>query len=242
MSNNPFHQFEIKPLLPIEVVGFDLSFTNSSLFMLLALALVSLLYFFVLKNPSIIPSRLQSIGEVLFEFISSLVTDFVGAEGRKYFPLIFSIFLFVLFGNLLGMIPYGFTITSHIIVTFGLGFSVFVIINIVGFMRHGFHFFSFFLPSGIPLVMAPMMVFIEIFTYLSRPISLSVRLAANMIAGHVLLKVLAGFVLMLGLVFGAIPIPFISVLVGFEIFVAILQAYIFTILICVYLNDAVNLH
>lgn len=240
--SNPLAQFEIKKLVPIEVAGLDLSFTNASLFMMLAVCFVCFLFVAALKRPAVIPSRIQSVGEIFFEFISDLLNDFIGNEGRKYFPLIFSAFMFVLFCNLLGMIPYSFTATSQIIVTFGLGMSIFIVINIIAFIRNGFGFFSFFLPSGIPLIMAPMMIFIEVFTYLSRPISLSVRLAANMIAGHVLLKVLSGFVVMMGLVSGWIPIPVISLLIGFEIFVAVLQAYIFTILICVYLNDAVNMH
>jgi F-type H+-transporting ATPase subunit a len=240
--SSPLAQFEVRKLIPIEIGGLDLSFTNASLFMLLAVLFVCLLFGFALKHPAVIPSRIQSVGEIFFEFISDLLRDFIGNEGRKYFPLIFSAFMFVLFCNLLGMIPYSFTATSQIIVTFGLGMSIFIVINIIAFARNGFGFFSFFLPSGIPLVMAPMMIFIEVFTYLSRPFSLSVRLAANMIAGHVLLKVLSGFVVMMGLMSGWIPIPVVSLLIGFEIFVAVLQAYIFTILICVYLNDAVNMH
>jgi F-type H+-transporting ATPase subunit a len=240
--SNPLAQFEIKRLIPIEVAGFDISFTNASLFMLLSVFLVCCLFVLALRRPAVIPSRIQTIGELFFEFISDLLQDFIGHEGRRYFPLIFSAFIFVLFCNLLGMMPYAFTATSQIIVTFGLGMGIFVLINIIAFLRHGFGFFAFFLPSGIPLVMAPMMIFIEIFTYLSRPFSLSVRLAANMIAGHVLLKVLSGFVVMMGLMSGWIPIPIVSLLIGFEVFVAVLQAYIFTILICVYLNDAVNMH
>ena len=242
MSMNPFHQFEIKNIIPIEIAGIDFSVTNSAFFMFAAVSIVIALYVIALKGASIIPSRIQSVAEIFFEFIFRLVKDFVGEEGKKYFPLVFSAFLFVLLGNLLGMMPYGFTVTSHIIITFGLGVALFLIVNIVAFARHGFHFFSFFLPAGIPMLMAPVMIIIELFTYISRPFSLSIRLAANMVAGHVLIKVLAGFVVMLGINYGWIPIPFISILIGFEIFVAVLQAYIFTILICVYLNDAVHMH
>ena len=242
MSIDPFHQFEIKNILPIEILGMNFSLTNSVLYMFLAIALIVTLYVLALKNASIIPSRIQSMAEIFFEFIFSLVKDFVGEEGKQYFPLVLSAFLFVFFCNLLGMMPYSFTVTSHIVITFGLGFTIFVIINIIAFMKHGFHFFSFFLPAGIPIVMAPLMVVIELFTYLSRPFSLSIRLAANMVAGHVLIKVLAGFIIVLGLSYGWVPIPFIALLIGFEIFVAVLQAYIFTILLCVYLNDAVHMH
>ena len=240
--SNPLEQFKIKPLIPLELGGYDISFTNASLFMLLAVFFVCFLFALALRRPAIIPSRIQSTGEILFEFISNLLKEFVGSEGRKYFPLIFTTFMFVLLCNLLGMIPYAFTVTSHIVATFALGASIFVIVNIIAFARNGFAFFGFFLPAGIPLIMAPMMIFIEVFTYLARPFSLSVRLAANMMAGHVLLKVLAGFVVMMGLVAGWVPIPIISLMIGFEIFVAVLQAYIFTILICVYLSDAVNMH
>jgi len=240
--SNPLEQFKIKTLIPLELAGFDISFTNSSLFMMLAVLFVCLLFVLALRKPAVIPSRIQSTGEVLFEFISNLLKEFVGSEGRRYFPLIFTTFMFVLLCNLLGMLPYSFTVTSHIVVTFALGMSIFLIVNIIAFARNGFAFFGFFLPSGVPLIMAPMMIFIEVFTYLARPFSLSVRLAANMMAGHVLLKVLAGFVVMMGLVSGWVPIPIISLMIGFEVFVAVLQAYIFTILICVYLSDAVNMH
>jgi len=240
--SNPLEQFKIKKLIPLDLGAVDISFTNAALFMLIAVALVLILFIVALRNPAVIPSRIQNVGEIFFEFISDLLKEFLGEEGRKYFPFIFSTFIFVLFCNLLGMLPYAFTVTSQIVVTFGLGISIFIIINIIAFVRNGFSFFSFFLPSGVPMIMAPMMIFIELFSYLARPVSLSVRLTANMIAGHVLLKVLAGFVIMMGLTSGWLPIPVVSILIGFEIFVAVLQAYIFTILICVYLSDAVHMH
>lgn len=240
--SSPFKQFLITPLVDIKVGGMNLSFTNSSLAMVLVITIAICFYYFSTRNATIIPSRWQSVSEITYLFIFNLLKDFVGEDGRKYFPLIFTTFIFVLFSNLFGMLPYSFTVTSHIAVTFGLGFSIFIIINIIAFYIHGIKFLKFFLPSGIPTIMAPMIVLIEIFTYLARPLTLGIRLAANMIAGHVLLKVLASFVIMLGVWFGWLPIPFTILITGFEIFVAVLQAYIFTILLCVYLNDAVNMH
>jgi F-type H+-transporting ATPase subunit a len=180
--------------------------------------------------------------ELIYGLVTDMLDQNVGPKGRKFVPVIFSLFLFILICNLLGMLPYSFTVTSHISITFALAILVFFIVTIVGFIRHGFHFFSLFLPKGTPWWLAPLMIIIELFTYLARPVSLSLRLAANMVAGHVLLKVMAGFVVTLAIYFKILPIPLMVILVGFEIFVAILQAYIFTILSCVYLNDAVNLH
>jgi len=165
----------------------------------------------------------------------------VGNEGRKYFPFVFTLFMFVLFGNLLGMTPYSFTFTSHIAVTFALAIVIFIGVTILGFAKHGIHFFSFFLPPGTPLPMWPLLIPIEVISYLSRPISLSVRLFANMLAGHTLLKVIAGFIAVLG-VFGVVPLAFVVVLTGLEILIAFLQAYVFTILTCLYINDALHLH
>ena len=176
-----------------------------------------------------------------YEFIANMLRDTVGQEGRKYFPFVFTVFMFVLFGNLLGMVPYSFTFTSHIVVTFALAFIIFVGVTILGFVKHGFHFFSFFVPPGTPLPMYPLLIPIEVISYLSRPISLSVRLFANMLAGHTLLKVIAGFVWALG-VFGILPLAFVVALTGLEILIACLQAYVFTILTCLYINDALHLH
>jgi F-type H+-transporting ATPase subunit a len=240
--SSPFQQFLIKPLVDIDIAGVNVSFTNSSLAMMIAIGGIFLLYYLPMKKASIIPSRWQSVGEMLYLFINNLLKDFVGEYSKKYFPMIFTTFLFVLFSNLLGMLPYSFTVTSHIIVTFVLGLIIFIIINIIAFYIHGIKFLKFFLPAGVPMWMAPMIILIELFTYISRPVSLSVRLAANMIAGHVMLKVLAGFVVPLGFALGWTPLPLTIILTGFEIFVAILQAYIFTILLCVYLSDAVNSH
>ena len=186
-----------------------------------------------------VPSRLQIMVELSYEFIAGLIRDTIGTEGRKYFPFIFSVFMFVLVGNLLGMTP--FTFTSHIIVTFALAFAIFSGVTILGFCKHGLHFFSFFLPPGTPWMMAPLLIPIEVISYLSRPISLSVRLFANMLAGHTLLKVIASFIGVLG-VYGVLPLALVTALTGLEILIAFLQAYVFAILTCLYINDALKLH
>lgn len=242
MTHSPLAQFEIKRLVDLSLFGYDVSLTNSGCFMLITAAL-SLLYFsFALRSKLLIPNRLQISAELIYGLVTDMLDQNVGPKGRKFVPVIFSLFLFILICNLLGMLPYSFTVTSHISITFALAILVFFIVTIVGFIKHGFHFFSLFLPKGTPWWLAPLMIIIELFTYLARPVSLSLRLAANMVAGHVLLKVMAGFVVTLAIYFKILPIPLMVILVGFEIFVAILQAYIFTILSCVYLNDAVNLH
>ncbi|XVN43454.1 MAG: F0F1 ATP synthase subunit A [Candidatus Rickettsia vulgarisii] len=242
MSKNPLEQFALKKLVEINLFGFDISFTNSSLFMIAA-GMIALSYFYcALKPQQIIPSRLQTSAEIIYNMITSMLDQNVGEKGKKFVPIIFSLFIFILLCNLLGMIPYGFTVTSHIAITFSLAIIVFLFITIVGFVNHGMHFLSLFLPQGVPLWLAPVMVILELFAYLARPISLSLRLAANMVAGHILLKVMAGFAVSLMIILKPLPIPIIVALIGFEIFVAILQAYIFTILSCIYLSDAINLH
>ncbi|WP_341756057.1 MULTISPECIES: F0F1 ATP synthase subunit A [unclassified Candidatus Tisiphia] len=242
MSHSPLDQFAIKKLVEINLCGFDISFTNSSLYMMLA-GVIALLYFYLaLKSEKIIPSRLQLSAEIIYDIITVTLSQNVGEKGRKFIPFIFTLFMFILLCNLLGMLPYGFTVTSHIAVTFALAITIFFMVTIIGFINHGLHFLSIFLPKGTPLWLAPLMIVIELFAYLARPISLSLRLAANMMAGHVLLKVMAGFIVSLMIFLKFLPIPLIVILIGFEIFVAILQAYIFTILACVYLNDAVNSH
>lgn len=240
--HNPLAQFEIKPLLSIEVMGHDISFTNSSLLMVLAIFASTSLMLFATRKKALVPSRSQVMVEAVYGMIDDMLYQNVGEKGKRFMPLIFSLFMFLLFCNLFGMMPYSFTVTSHISVTFVLAMLVFLTVTIVGFVRHGFHFLSLFLPKGTPLWLAPLLVMIEFIAYLARPISLSLRLTANMIAGHVLLKVLAGFMVVMVFYLKAIPAPFIIILTGFEFVIAILQAYIFTILSCVYLNDAVNLH
>ena len=237
----PLEQFEIHKIAPIEVGGIDISFTNASLYMVLAVTAVSLFVILGTRRHALVPGRWQSTVELSYGFIADLIRETIGAEGRKYFPILFTLFMFVLFCNLLGMIPYSFTVTSQIVVTFALALVVFVAVTILGFVKHGFHFFSFFVPPGTPIVMWPLLIPIEIISYLSRPISLSVRLFANMLAGHTLLKVIAGFVYALS-IFGILPLALVVALTGLEILIAFLQAYVFTILTCLYINDALHLH
>lgn len=238
---SPLHQFEVKTLIPLHLGNIDLSFTNSALLMIVAVVSILTLLFLALRAPKPIPGKLQSLIELSYEFIATLLEENTGTKGKKYLPFVFSIFLFVLFGNLLGLIPYSFTFTSQLILTFGLASLVFLVILFVGISNHGIKFLKLFLPEGAPLIMAPLLVPIELISFLSRPISLSVRLFANMMAGHTMLKVFALFTVGLGL-FGISTIILNSILIGFEFLVAFLQAYVFTVLTCLYLNDAIHLH
>ena len=238
---SPVEQFRLTPLVPIEVGGLDISFTNSAAFMVAGVVVVTAFLTLSMRGGRLVPSRWQSMAELSYEFIAGMVRDNVGREGRQYFPFIFTLFMFILAGNLLGMIPYAYTFTSQIIVTFGLAFVVFVGVTIIGLVRHGAHFFTYFFPDGAPLWMAPLLVPIEVISYLSRPVSLSVRLFANMMAGHTMLKVFGGFTVALAL-FGVAPLAMIVALTAFEILVAFLQAYVFTVLTCIYLHDAIHLH
>ena len=242
MKHSPLDQFKIKEIANIQLFRHDVIVTNSALFMIIASFFIILYFTLAFKNKRLVPTRLQLSGELFYNLITETVNQNVGIKGKKFVPLIFTLFMFIMVCNLFGMIPYGFTVTSHISITFALAMMVFLLVTLLGFILHGFHFFSLFLPAGTPWWLAPLMVLIELFAYLARPVSLSLRLAANMVAGHVLLKVIAGFIVSMAFYLKIFPIPFISVLIGFEIFVAILQAYIFTILSCVYLNDAINLH
>lgn len=240
-KHSPLEQFSIKPLVDLKVGGIDISFTNSALMMFIALGLVTLVMVYGMRHRAMVPGRLQSMAELSYELIANLLRDNVGKQGMPYFPFVFSVFMFILAANLLGMLPYSFTFTSHIIVTFAMAATIFVGVTIIGFARHGLHFFSLFLPSGTPIFLAPLIILIEIISYFVRPVSLSVRLFGNMVAGHTMLKVFAGFVIALG-IFGVAPLILIVALTGLEIGIAIIQAYVFTILTCIYLNDAVNLH
>ena len=240
-KHSPLEQFEIIPFINIKSGNIDLSFTNSSISMILTVAIITIFITISVNTRAIIPSRLQLISELSYNFIAQLLKDTVGKEGRKYFPMVFTIFMFVLIGNMVGMIPYNFTFTSHIIVTFALAALVFIGVTILAFAKHGFRFFSFFVIPGLPWYMLPLLIPIEVISYLSRPISLSVRLFANMLAGHTLLKVFAGFVVSLGIA-GFLPLVFIVALTGLEILIAFLQAYVFAILTCLYINDALHLH
>lgn len=241
-GHNPLDQFKIHYFTNFpEVAGMNLNFTNSALFMVLALGLVAAFMSLSMRGRALVPGRWQSMAEMSYEFVANMVRDNVGSEGRKYFPFIFTLFMFIVALNVLGLMPYSFTATSHIAVTFALAAFIFLAVTFIAIYRHGLKFFGFFLPHGTPWWLAPLMIFIELFAYLARPISLSVRLGANMMAGHTMLKVIAGFVTAMG-VFGIVPLAFLMVLSGFELFVAILQAYIFTVLTCVYLNDSIHLH
>ena len=239
-------QFELKTVLG--PIGNAVGFTQSTAHMLLAAGLITLLVMYGMSRRAVVPGRLQALTESTYEFVQGIVIGQVGDEGKRFFPFVFTLFMFILFGNMMGLLPYAFTYTSHIAVTFGLAAIVFVVITVVALSIHGKKFFGYFFPEGAPLWLAPIIIPVEIVSYLSRPISLSIRLFANMVAGHVMLKVFATFIVLLGGL-GAVG-PFVAVLpltvnvalVGFEILVAFLQAYVFAILTSIYLHDAVHLH
>ena len=241
-GHNPLEQFELERLVPIHIGGVDASFTNSALFMVIAAVLATLLLVVGTRHKAMVPGRLQSIAELSFEFIANMVNENVGAAGRPYIPFVFTLFMFVLFADLLGMIPYTFTSTSHIAVTFAMAFFIFILVTIIGLVKHGFKFFSLFVPHGVPWPLLLILVPIEIISYLIRPITLSVRLFANMMAGHTMVKIIAGFIVPLGFLAGWVPLLFIAALTGLEIGIAGIQAFIFAILTCIYLNDALHLH
>ncbi|WP_438275622.1 F0F1 ATP synthase subunit A [Nitrobacter sp.] len=242
---DPIHQFNIEKIFTIgHIGGQEIAFTNSSAYMLLAVALTSLLM--LATGRKLVPGRMQSIAEISYEFVADTIRTTAGKDGMKFFPFVFSIFMLVTVSNLVGIIPYTFTISSHIIVTAALAFLVFFTVLIYGFYRNGLRFFKLFVPSGIPVVILPLVVAIEVISFLSRPVSHSVRLFANMLAGHITLKVFASFVTMLGAmgivgVFGAVlPLALVVALTALELLVAFLQAYVFTILTCIYINDAIH--
>ncbi|HKS89138.1 MAG TPA: F0F1 ATP synthase subunit A [Stellaceae bacterium] len=237
----PLEQFVIRPLVPIHIGTTDISYTNSALLMTIVVALIMLLLVGGTRRAALVPGRLQSLAEMSYEFVAGMVRENVGTDGFEYFPLVFSIFMFVLFGNFLGLIPYSFTFTGQIVVTFALAIFVFLLVTLVGLIRHGFHFFTFFFPAGAPVFMAPILVPIEVISYMSRPVSLGIRLFANMMAGHTMMAVFAGFTITLG-VFGFLPIAINVAMFALEIIVCALQAYVFTILTCLYLRDAIHLH
>ena len=244
-EHSPLEQFEIQPILPITVGDLNLSFTNSSLWMVISVLLIYALVMLGSRHASMVPGRLQALLELSYDFIADMLGSTVGKDGRKYFPFVFTLFMFILFGNLLGMIPGSFTYTSHIIVTFSMAIFVVTAVTIIGIVRHGWHFFSFFAPSGCPIYVMPLLVPIEVLSYLIRPISLSVRLFVNMMAGHIMLKTFAGFIVALGgyyLVPAVAPLALTVGLTGLELAIAFLQAYVFTVLTCIYLHDAIHLH
>lgn len=240
--HNPLEQFEINSIFELHAFGMNLSFSNSSLLMAFALLVILAFALVSTRGIQIIPGRMQAAGELFYNTVHSMVRGTAGRSGDRFMPFILSLFAFILVGNLLGMLPYSFTTTSHLAVTFALAAFIFISVTAIGIVRHGTKFLRLFLPSGTPMLMAPLMIFIELFAYLARPLSLSVRLAANMTAGHIILKILASMIIMSSVVIKVLPFALLTVLTGFEFFIAILQAYIFTILTCVYLNDALNLH
>lgn len=240
-GHSPLTQFVVSPIIELpRVFGYDISFTNASLFMVLAVLVSGLFFGFAMRRPHLIPGRIQGLAEVMYEFVQGIVHENIGHHYKKYVPYIFALFLFILFCNLLGMIPFSFTATSHIIVTFGVAALVFLSVTLIGLVHQGpVKFFAHFIPEGLPKVIIPVVFLIEFISFMSRPVSLSIRLAANMMAGHTLLKVIASFVVPLGLL-GVAPVAFLTLLTGFEIFIAILQAYIFTLLTSMYLGEAVG--
>ena len=248
MNIEPIEQFNIEPLFKIgQIGGQPIYFTNSSAYMFLAVALISLLMIGGAAGRQLVPGRFQSMAEIAYEFVASTVRGNAGAEGMKFFPLIFSIFMFICVSNLVGVIPYAFTISSHIIITAALALLVFFTVLIYGLYKNGLKFFKIFVPSGIPIYILPLVVFIEVFSFFLRPVSHSVRLFANMLAGHIALKVFAGFVALLGVSLGAVgwiggiaPLALTVAIYALEILVAFLQAYVFAILTCIYLNDAIH--
>jgi F-type H+-transporting ATPase subunit a len=246
---DPLHQFKIYSLIPIDISGGNVSFTNSAFYMLLSVVIAMALIVGGMRRRLLVPSRLQSVAEMAYEFVAGMVNSNAGPEGRPFIPFVFALFLFLLLGNLIGMIPYTFTFTSHLIVTATLAMVVFVMVTLLGFIKHGFHFFSKFVPKGVPAVLMPLMIPLEIISYFIRPVSLSVRLFANIMAGHTMLKVFAGFIVMLASAFGAVgyfvglaPLALVVVLVGFEFFVAAIQAYVFVLLTVIYIQDSLELH
>lgn len=239
--SNPMEQFVVKPIIPLQIGGVDVSFTNSALFMLLAVLTSTLLFAVCLRKRSLVPTIAQSVPEMIYEFVSSLLRENVGVEGLKYFPFIFTMFLFVAFGNVLGLFPYAFTFTSHLTAVGSLSIIALLFNVCIGIKKKKLGWLRTFLPKGIPVALAPLIVPIEMISFLSKPFSLTVRLVANMTVGHIMLKIIAGFVAALG-VLGFIPILFNSSIVCFEIFIALLQAFIYTVLSCIYLGDALHEH
>ncbi len=225
---------------PWTIGGIDASFSKAALFMLVCVVIITLFLTLSTKRRAMVPGRMQSIAELWYEFIAGMLQETVGPEGRKYFPFVFTLFSFIVMCNLLGMLPGSYTVTSHIAVTLALALTVFVLVTVIAIAKHGIHFLSFFVPKGVPAAMLPLVVVIEVISYFMRPVSHSVRLFANMTAGHTMLKVFGGFVVQMG-VFGVLPFALIVALTGLEVAIAVLQAYVFTILTCLYLNDAIHL-
>ncbi|MBP3403521.1 MAG: F0F1 ATP synthase subunit A [Alphaproteobacteria bacterium] len=241
--SGPIEQFEIKPVISLpKVDGIDLSFTNSSLFMALGVVVCSAFFIIAMRKRNLIPTKLQSVAEIVYELITGMVNEMVGPAGRKYVPFIFTLFMFVVLGNLLGLLPYSFTYTSHFAAVGSLSVFAILVTVFAGLKKRGLNWFTNFFPSGTPIAIAPILVPIEIISFCSKPFSLTVRLTVNMMVGHIMLKVIAGFIYDLSFWGGWLPLVFISLLTVFEMGIAVLQAYIYTILTCVYLNDALHAH
>lgn len=238
---NPLEQFVIKTIIPIKVGGVDISFTNSALFMVLSVVAAGLLFAVCLRKRTIVPSVAQSFPEMIYDFIATLVKENVGPEGLKYFSFVFSLFIFIAFGNVLGLFPYAFTFTSHVAAVGCLSFIALLFNISVGIKKKKWGYIRTFMPKGIPWVLAPLVMPIETISLLSKPFSLTIRLVANMTVGHIMLKIVAGFVVALG-VFGIVPVVFNSCIIVFELFIALLQAFIYTVLSCIYLSDALHSH
>jgi F-type H+-transporting ATPase subunit a len=246
-TTDPIHQFEIQNLIRLfEIGGREIHLTNSAIFMLVAVGLTALLFLGATAGRHLVPTRLQSVAEVIYGLVADTLRNTTGQEGMRFFPLVLSLFMFVFFSNVVGIIPFTFTVTSHIVITAALALLVFFTVIVYGFWKNGLHFLKLFVPSGIPIWMAPVIVVIELLSFLARPISHSVRLFANMLAGHITLKLVGGFVVMLGSIgvagwVGALaPLALTVALTALELLVAVLQAYVFTILTCIYLNDALH--
>jgi len=242
---DPIHQFELHAIVPIKVFGWDVSFTNSSLFMLVSVVLVTAFFMLSMRSRALVPGRMQSVAELTHEFVAGMLRESTGSAGMKYFPFVFTLFMFIFACNMLGIIPGFFTVTSHIIITAALAGLVFLTVLIVGFAKNGIRFLRLFVPQGVPIVILPLVVLIEIVSFLTRPVSHSVRLFANMLAGHITLKVFGGFVVMLlgagtFAVLSPLPLLMAIALTALEVLVAFLQAYVFAMLTCMYLNDALH--
>ena len=238
---HPLEQFHIERLIPIHIGGLDVSYTNSALLMTVAVALITALLVLGTRQRALVPGRWQSLAEMSYEFVADMVETNVGHGGREFFPFVFTLFMFILFANFLGMIPYAYTVTSQIVVTFALAAVVFIGVTIIGIVRHGFHFLRLFVPQGVPAALLLLLVPIELLSYFIRPFTLAIRLFANMLAGHTMLAIFAGFAASIG-IFGVLPLGIDILLVALEVLVAALQAYVFAILTCLYLSDAIHLH
>jgi F-type H+-transporting ATPase subunit a len=247
MATDPIHQFQIVNFFPVAKIGnTEIAFTNSAAYMVAAVVVISIFLIAGASRRALVPGRVQSAAELTYEFVANTIRSTAGSEGMKFFPFVFTLFTFILTVNIIGLIPYTFTVTTHIVITATLALSVFLTVLVYGFWKNGLHFFNLFVPKGIPVYILPLIVFIEVLSFLSRPISHSVRLFANMLAGHITLKVFASFITLLGgagifgIVGASLPLALVIALTALELLVAFLQAYVFAILTCIYLNDAIH--